>query len=168
MDAIPSYITSRRPTEADADCDGDVRLAHEDSYTIVKWQFVADGAPWAHTARYDDRFYPKEILSGWINDRLPTIDDSDGDEDVQTPDTDGEGEHFVFWQDIKEGQTWRHSTIGQRLHKKPKQLRKFQSISLGSQPHSDIAYLAIASDGTAWSLPCYGSTWQPLPNLPAA
>lgn len=44
-----TWITDRRPTESDADSDGDVKL-HDpviDS-VFVHWKYVAEGAPWAH------------------------------------------------------------------------------------------------------------------------
>ena len=45
------WITDRRPTEADADADGDVRLRkhHNNDYSFAHWSYVAAGAPWQHT-----------------------------------------------------------------------------------------------------------------------
>jgi hypothetical protein len=49
------WITDRLPTEADGDCDGDVRMvpaphADPDDYLLVHWSYVGDAVPWQHTS----------------------------------------------------------------------------------------------------------------------
>lgn len=49
-----SWVTDRRPTSADSDNRGDVRLRnfHGSDYDIVHWGYVAEGAPWQHTSTW--------------------------------------------------------------------------------------------------------------------
>jgi hypothetical protein len=49
------WITDRRPTAADGDQDGDVRMvpapgADLDDYVLAHWSYVGDAAPWQHTS----------------------------------------------------------------------------------------------------------------------
>jgi hypothetical protein len=155
------FIIDRPPTEADADCDGDVRLAHGESYTLVKWHFVASGAPWTYTERWREVNTPQPVLSGWINDYLPTEEDADIDGDVFIPIGDFEGEEWTSWRNIKEGDTWRHSTGCNRFTLKP---RTF--VSVVPRPGGEDCLIAVANDGTAWKLSAYTSEWSQLPALP--
>ena len=161
-----TFITDRLPTEADADCDGDVRLAHDESYTLVKWQFIASGAPWTHTERWREVNTPQPVLSGWINDRLPCPEDADNDGDVLVPvgDFEGEqwGEQWTNWENIKEGDTWRHNTGGIVIG--PVKPRTFASVI--PRPGGEDCLIAVANDGTAWKMSTYTSEWSQLPALP--
>lgn len=103
------WIKNRRPTAEDADRDGHVRLALKDlTYTLVDFESVASGATWAHTERWHDEHPEEQVLSGWINDRLPSEWDADIDGDVLVPSNDSEGDVFVSWKTIQAGQQWRH------------------------------------------------------------
>jgi hypothetical protein len=157
-----NFISDRLPTETDADCDGDVRLAHDESYTLVKWPFVASGAPWTYTERWHEANTPQPVLSGWINDRLPCLEDADIDGDVLVPIGDFEGEQWTSWENIQQGETWRHNIGGIVIgHTKP---RTFVSVT--PRPGGEDCLIAVASDGTAWKLNIYTSVWEQLPALP--
>lgn len=162
------WIAHRQPCFDDADRDLQVRLRTGDgSYTLVPWTTVAGGAQWAHSERWWEKNFPEgEVLSGWINDRLPEIHDSDDDGDVQLPDPDGEGEVYVHWADVVAGQTWRHAFgAGQHQQSPESGNRAFVSVVPYPSP-GDYCLLAVANDGTAWELSSFGPVWQQLPALP--
>lgn len=162
------WITHRQPGFDDADRDLQVRLRTGDgSYTLVPWTTVAGGAQWAHSERWWETNFPDgKVLSGWINDRLPEIHDSDDDGDVQLPDPDGEGEVYVHWADVVAGQTWRHAFGANQRHQSTESnSRTFVSVVPYPNP-GDYCLLAIANDGTAWELSSFGPVWQQLPALP--
>lgn len=103
------WTKSRRPTAEDADRDGQVRvLCKNGGYTLVDFEVIASGAPWQHSQRWYEDHPKHEVLSGWINDRLPQEWDADVDGDVLVEAGDDEGDVFMRWADIIPGQTWRH------------------------------------------------------------
>jgi len=163
------WIIDRRPTEEDSDKDGHVRLAVDDSYTLVGWNAVAEGAAWSHTQRWLDVNHTEDILVGWINNRLPQEEDGDIDGDVMVrpdPDDPCQDEFFILWSAVQKGQAWRHAGPV-RVDRSTPYAGKRTFISVIPYPHpGDHTLVAVASDGTAWELSRFGPVWSKLPSLP--
>lgn len=163
-----NWITGRRPSAWDADRNGKVLVKSGDSIGQPEhWGVVTALQEWCHTSYWQQGFrLQAQKLSGWINDRLPEIHDSDVDGDVLLPDPDGAGEVCVPWQSVVAGQTWRHC-FGANQHQQavePKG-RTFASVVPYPNP-GDHTLLAVANDGTAWELSRFGPVWHQIPALP--
>ena len=65
---MTEWITDHQPTEADADCDGDVMIRihpDHDSWTCIHWSHIGAGVPWRHTTYWQPPAQP-EIRVGQI------------------------------------------------------------------------------------------------------
>ena len=111
----PTWITDRRPTEADGDRDGYVcmerRPGHRDNPSMVHWSHVGAGIPWRHTVYWKPPV-PVVKLPGingqWIDGGsvLPTREHADRVGDVQVRDAHGRCSART-WSAVGKGDTWR-------------------------------------------------------------
>ena len=164
-----NWITNRRPTAADADADGEVRLRESlgtDDYDYVSWQFVAEGAPWCHSRGWTEPESDAELLPAIAVGQ--TWRRRDGRE-VKVTYHDESDTRAPF---LVDG-VWYRANGKSNIHGSNPSLelielireatpRKFVAISVSD----NFVIAAVADDGTAWQKTS-GSQWLQLSPLPS-